>query len=275
MIKRILRFLKRNRSSLCDKKTIPHKVNLEWWSRKDNVGDHLAVVIYDWITDYYNLDVNAQTSKTHHLLTVGSLIGMEYFDATIWGSGVHCLSTIRQIGKQSAYRKYDIRAVRGPLTRAFLIEGGYECPEIYGDPAILMPLIYSPEKTEKKYDVSVIRHLSKRDAPKKDGIHYIDIQTKDHTSVINEICSSKRIISSSLHGIILAETYGVPAVFLNDGMDKELYKFLDWYYSTNRYAVVIANNLEEAENIQPMPLPDLQAMQKGLLDTFPVDLWSN
>ena len=42
----------------------------------------------------------------------------------------------------------------------------------------------------------------------------IDILTNDWKK-INQIYNSKLIISSSLHGIILAVAYGIPAILLN------------------------------------------------------------
>lgn len=42
-------------------------------------------------------------------------------------------------------RKPDIRAVRGPETRKLLINVGFDCPGIYGVPAVIMPLIYNPD----------------------------------------------------------------------------------------------------------------------------------
>ena len=56
------------------------------------------------------------------------------------------------------------------------------------------------------------------------GHHYIDVKTSDYRKFITEICQSKLIISSSLHGIILAESYGIPAIFLNEGVEKKFYR---------------------------------------------------
>ena len=74
-------------------------------------------------------------------------------------------------------------------------------------------------------------------------------------------------------GIILAETYGVPAVFLNEGVADQTLKFLDWYYSTGRTNIKMASSIQEALNIQPMNLPDLTEMRENIIDTFPKDLW--
>ena len=83
---------------------------------------------------------------------------------------------------------------------------------------------------------------------------------------------SRLIISSSLHGIILAEAYGIPAVLLNNN-DIDLLKYYDYYFSTGRKSVKVASSIEEALNKGPMPLPDLSEMQKGLIESFPYDLF--
>ena len=170
---------------------------------------------------------------------------------------------------------YDVRAVRGPVTKLILDISGYTCPEVFGDPAVLMKLIYQPKSIKKEYEVSVIYHLFHKSASHKDGIHYIDTETSDYKFFIDEIVKSKVVISSSLHGIILAETYGVPAIFLSEGMDEEIIKFFDWYYSTGRYNIVMAQSLEEALEMQPMEIPQLDKMRQDLIDAFPVDLWKN
>lgn len=136
-----------------------------------------------------------------------------------------------------------------------------------------MPFIYSPKATEKKYEYSIIRHLSGAKKNELSNLNMISIETNDYKYFIDEIVASKCIISSSLHGIILAEAYGVPAIFLNENMDNELLKYYDWYFSTNRMSVVVARTIEEAMEKTPMPLPDLTKMQSELLKSFPYDLY--
>ncbi|AYV68240.1 polysaccharide pyruvyl transferase family protein [Niallia circulans] len=273
---RIKRFLMRNELSIGYKKSQKNKVNLEWWNKKPNLGDGLAIVIYDWMLDYYGLDKEQKVNGTKHLLTVGSLIGMGGFDATVWGSGIHSVSSMEAVVKQKKNRKYDIRAVRGPITRWFLQGIGYECPEVYGDPGILLPLIYKPENVEKKYPISVIYHMSQngKDGNRRDDLNYINIETYDHKSFLNDVVASELVISSTLHGIILAEAYGVPAIFLKKGMDQEIIKFYDWYFSTGRTSVKMAETLDEALKMQAMELPNLSEMQEQLIAVFPKDIWN-
>ncbi len=196
-------------------------------------------------------------------------------DATVWGTGVLNQTQAANIKYMAIYRDFDVRAVRGPLTRRVLEACGYKVPEIYGNPAILMPDIYRPLNTSKKYDCSVVFHF--RYARSLTDMHQISIETKDYVSFIDEIVASKKVISSSLHGIILSEIYGVPAVFLCENIQKEdIFKYYDWYYSTNRYNVRTATSLEEAVRMEPMELPkNIEELKEGLLKSFPYDLWEN
>ena len=85
----------------------------------------------------------------------------------------------------------------------------------------------------------------------------------------------RKVVSSSLHGIILAEAYGIPAVFLSEGRSEEILKYYDWYFSTGRSNVRMANTLVEALDMEPMEVPDLSKMQESIMEAFPYDLWEN
>ncbi len=273
LMHRVYIWIRRNNYGIYDIPSKKRQVNLEWLDN-GNLGDELAPVIYNWILRQNGLDPLKKVKKTKHLMTIGSLFGIPgKFDSTVWGSGILKYSSLKGLFRRSIYRKFDIRCVRGPITRYSLEACGYNCPEKFGDPGVLMPLIYNTgEKCEKKYDVSLILHISQTEDDDC-GLHKINIVTKDYRKFIDEICASKKVISSSLHGIILAEAYGVPAIFLCKGMNEQIIKFLDWYYSTGRMNVKMAKSIDEALDMEPMELPDLEDMRKCLIDTFPVDLW--
>ena len=103
--------------------------------------------------------------------------------------------------------------------------------------------------------------------------HIIDVASFDYKKFIDEIVASEMVISSSLHGIIVAETYGVPALFLNNGVWDQSIKYLDWYYSTGRYNVKMISSVEEIEHVMPMKLPELDFMRRQIQECFPYDLW--
>lgn len=76
--------------------------------------------------------------KIINYLCIGSVVDwMTNSDTIIWGGGA-------MYGKERAmkFRPLKVCAVRGPLTRDYLLSQGVSCPEIYGDPALLLPLIY-------------------------------------------------------------------------------------------------------------------------------------
>lgn len=183
------------------------------------------------------------------------------------------------------FRKLDVRCVRGPLTRDILISLGFKCPEIYGDPALLLPLFYKPKERKEKADIVIIHHFS--DLPEINSLNdllcstttrykVVNIMTNDWQETVDEIYNSKLVISSSLHGIILAEAYGIPAMLLKSkNINVGLFKFKDYYFSTGRQEFPMLDNVRDSTNFSPI-LPDRQIIEKiriDLLKSFPYDLW--
>lgn len=84
-----------------------------------------------------------------HYQFIGSILAMKGKSKDrriVWGAGFKSLDEISTDSvKNLANRKF--LAVRGPLTRAALLRHGIECPEIYGDPALLLSLFIPPPRT--------------------------------------------------------------------------------------------------------------------------------
>ena len=141
----------RNRTTLTGEKIESGRVALEYWTRRTNLGDSLAPVIYQWMLERnktVKLDGRTAGGGILHLMTVGSIVNMGEFDAVVWGSGVLSFGVLKEVYEKSAFRRLDIRAVRGPITRAILENAGYHVPELYGDPGVLMPLIHQAKHRE-------------------------------------------------------------------------------------------------------------------------------
>lgn len=265
----------RNRTTLTGQEYKEGQVSLEYWTKRVNLGDTLAPVICQWMLQRGNAakaEGKSAVTEPVHLMTVGSILNMGQFDSTVWGSGILSIDVLKEVYEKSQYRKLDIRAVRGPITGAILKNAGYDVPDVYGDPGVLMPLIYEPDRKEKTVPFTIIPHYLNFRNCISEGYHYLNILTSDYRAFIDQIVKSKLVISSSLHGIILAEAYGVPSVLLNYH-DIDLLKYYDYYFSTGRRNVKIASSIKEALDTEPVPLPELSEMQKKLLDSFPYDLF--
>lgn len=181
--------------------------------KSSNFGDSLNYELVKLISGEYPTIVNNSFKNENHetiYMCIGSIIGWSTKDTIIWGAG-KMSETDATMFKE---KPKEILAVRGPRTREQLLKRGYDCPEVYGDPALLMSFFYKPD-LQKKYKVSVIPHAIDRvlipELEKKfPDAHFIDITQLDIYKFIDEVIQSEYIISSALHGCIMAYAYGVP-----------------------------------------------------------------
>jgi pyruvyltransferase len=171
-----------------------------------------------------------QFFEKNYLLSVGSILSFAKCNGgVVWGSGI-IASNVNVID-------FDFRAVRGPITRARLLELGYHVPKVYGDPALLLPLIYK-NNSKKSFKLGIVPHIIHESFFKNlnDSVSFISLKGNNIHSVIDKICACDYIISTSLHGIIVAHAYGVPAIWLSIAEEKLLgddIKFFDYFQSVN------------------------------------------
>lgn len=175
----------------------------------------------------------------HHqrrYLAIGSILGNASRTAEVWGSGFVWPDEKLPEPPQA------IHAVRGPRTRTRLRALGYDCPEVYGDPALLFPYFFNPP-VEKKYAVGVIPHFSDKGVewikrlPPDPAVRLIDVEGGIE-EFVRAVKSCELIISSSLHGLICADAYGVPNLWvkLSDILWGGAFKFTDYFESVGRPA---------------------------------------
>lgn len=257
---------------------IPCKVNLLYIDKsfkKDgikchNVGDYLSKVVFEMLMKHFGI-TSYWTGKTKCVAHIGSIIQFLGQNCTIYGSGFLFRWAMPQFARKKL--KLDIRAVRGPLTREVLLELGYSVPEVYGDPAILLPLFYHPQINKNK-EFIVIPHESHYKDYINKSYSVVSTLTNDWKSFINNILSAKLVISSSLHGIIIAEAYGIPAIFLDETENPDQLKYEDYYLSTGRKKFVKAKTVEECLKLTPEEIPNFTKMRNNLLNSFPKDLFN-
>jgi pyruvyltransferase len=226
--------------------------------RSRHWGDYVAPYLYRKLTGRKPKTIQMDRQSTvPHYLTIGSVMQLCDRNSIVWGSGF--LSEHDDLGllswKNGSNRVLQapatVDAVRGPLTRAKLEHMGIYCPPVYGDPALLFPKIYRPPTCKTRYRLGVIAHFTERTIPQlraladDPNIRLIEIVhsrwkyfTGDirYTQVVDEIVQCDKIVSGSLHGLILADAYGIPAhwIRLSEKRPTSAFKFQDYFASVGR-----------------------------------------
>jgi pyruvyltransferase len=239
---------------------------LYWWKprkkykifpRKLNVGDALSPYVV-----WHTMQIKGAVKPKHKMLAIGSILNHARTGDLIWGTGYN------SVKDPSAYvfKDLDVRAVRGPLTKDFLEKRGIEVPDVFGDPGILSSL-YFPHADTQDLEYLVIPHINEH---KYKFCSANVLETKGSVNkFMSTIVRAKKVISSSLHGIIIAESFGIPSVLLKNNNGEGDEKYFDYYLGTNRSDFPICKTLEEALNVRPCNLPDVNAIQKRLIQAFP------
>lgn len=251
------------------------KKRVYWWqSKKDdrpNIGDYVAYDLVKRVLAMKGKLIKDKLNPDNKLVSVGSVLHFARDGDTLWGTGYN-----QKMGDDVIkFSELDVRAVRGPLTREYLLNRGINVPEVYGDPALLLPYFYSRPLMEKadKQDYIIINHMND-DMAQYAGYEKDLVTPMQYPgSFIEAIVNSKRVISSSLHGIIIAEAYGIPAIFYDSGSGESMFKYQDYYQGTGRTDVPKTSNLEEGISMHLDTPPDFTAVTDKLYKAFPFDLW--
>jgi pyruvyltransferase len=248
-----------------------------WWKpkrklrnlyrQKLNVGDLLSVYLCDQILKSKGISLKPELTEGKRILAIGSIIHFAKDGDIVWGSGINGKISLEEI----TAKFLDVRSVRGPKTREVLKQKfNINSPEIYGDPGLLISG-FIPCSKIKKHEVSIIPHFNQLSRKIKTKYHIIrpDIGVEEFC---REISSSNFIISSSLHGIIVAESYGVPAIYWDNGNAEDIFKYEDYYLGTGRNSfktgLTLAECIEKGGNI--LPIFD----KETLLNSFPFDYFT-
>lgn len=213
------------------------KLNYYHYPHPNNVGDNLT----PYILRHFRKDIEFTRVKEdigNKVIVVGSIMRVIKPGDTIIGAGI-----MRDTDKFPQAKDCKFLAVRGKLTRDILIKEGGVVPEVYGDPAILMPLIYNPD-IKVTHDIGIIPHFVDesvldeelcKDLAKGKTYKIIDV-CQDYESFINDLLTVKHVIGSSLHALILAEAYGLTAewIMLSNKVLGNGFKFRDYLTGTER-----------------------------------------
>jgi len=194
-----------------------------WHIGTPNFGDDINPAFFTLLT---GRAVRLRTDRTKsHFLGMGSILEKATAESVVLGSGL----LRKPVGP--AVTTARVIAVRGRLTRDYLGAGE---DVLLGDPMVLLDQVYRPP-AGKSYALGVVPHVSQVSVFRKmapPGLKVID-PADTPWKVIEAIASCERIMSQSLHGLIVADALRVPNLWIvpSASMAGGEFKFED-YFST-------------------------------------------
>lgn len=242
---------------------------------RGNFGDELSPLL---IRRLFGIRVKHSGMDAADLVATGSL--MEWAEdkvaamrPVVWGSG------FIEDGGPYRGRPLDVRAVRGELSLQRLPD--QKRAVALGDPGLLASLAFPRSTEARRGDIGLVPHFTDWDHPsvqkarEDPRIRVID-PLGGAASVVDLISRCRVIVSSSLHGLVVAESYGIPSVWtrIDGGIIGGSYKFRDYYsaFGVSRDALTLEEALANADDLRRewQPLPGLERVTQDLLRTFPV-----
>lgn len=253
------------------------KIKLYWWSGHNfsNMGDEFNRYVIEYVS---NKEVIRSGLEDSDILAVGSIITFPQISSNInerenpyivWGTG-----SIEAVDIKN-HEKFILCALRGPLTYSLFSPTCLNRSDmVFGDPGILAAKIWE-FKERKKYSWGIIPHHTqinsswvKKICAETENSILIDVRNPNIKDVMEKISSCEFIASSSLHGLVFADSYKIPSIWLWDGPLHEGggWKFYDYISGVNR---------KLSNNFHCHSLGDLNKMNVGKINTSHFGLVDN
>lgn len=174
-----------------------------WWDGHPNFGDALTPLL---LPRYGIVPVHREPDRAR-LAAVGSVIQFlpEHYDGAVWGSGAID-------DAERPLPAATVLAVRGPLTAERIGAGRVA----YGDPGLLVGRHLAQPRSDG--DVVLVAHGHHRQDEglrafqAKDGVRAVNVH-RPAAAVVRGIASAGAVLTTSLHGLVTADAYGIPAVW--------------------------------------------------------------
>jgi pyruvyltransferase len=231
-----------------------------------NFGDLLGPVIVNEILRRRGISSTTQQPASR-LLSVGSIVHFAQDGDTVWGSGINA----KVDASEYLFQNLDVRAVRGPLTRDDLVSRGISVPSVFGDPGLLVGHLWERDalkngNRQRSYSIVPNFHDYADARHEKNVVN----PRSPLKSVISQIAASDFVVGSSLHGIIVAESLGIPAQLVSS-TSEPTFKYEDYYLGSGRTTFTPA--VDNASALRLGGESPIQWDPKPLLASFPEDLW--
>lgn len=272
---------------------------LHYWCDDNNFGDALNPFIQRafGIKSIHTVkmgecDLIALGSSMERLLKGASEFGViSDCSINVWGTAFHF-----PVGEHKWYKKIElpeifarsvrIHALRGKLSLQRARDAGATDLEnvVLGDPGLLVNRIFPPAR-KKKYSVGIVAHFTEKENPIfknviKDIPGAIMLDIFDTPDVfIKKLTQCEVILSSALHPLVVADSYGIPNIWINASGDKNIsmYKFTDYYsvfgldakYIDLNTKTITPNDIENIKSNYKISRTDVEKISNQLILAHP------
>ena len=244
-----------------------------------NFGDALNIYIIEKLTNkriIYGVYLRRKEAKS--FACIGSILSWCDTNSTIWGPGF-----MRPIENcENQFNGDNIYAVRGYKTLEILKNNNYNISNIkIGDPALLLPQLHQ-KKFTKGNKIGILPHYVdknnswiKEQISKNENIKFIDIECgRDVNGFLEAINECDIILSSTLHGLIIADSYNIKNVWVkfSDNIGGGNFKYNDYYSSIgveDQEPVHITTESNLDDIIRKAKVNAIQLDLNELLQSFP------
>jgi pyruvyltransferase len=243
------------------------------WIEGQNFGDYLSCIVVAEVARKLGL-TKSNLTNGRKLLAVGSVLHFAQDGDIVWGAGVNG----KIAPERHTFSSLDVRMVRGPKTREFLKQRRISVGTVFGDPALLLPILFPDFKRQTEPEkIIILPNLNELEILKKRPCRAMKLISPFGywRTVLSEILTSELVLTSSLHGIILAESFGVPVRFVMPTGGETLFKYQDYYLGTGRSLETEPSSFIDGITTKsgvsmPEPLFDAEA----IMEAFPVDVFA-
>ena len=236
-----------------------------WWrGASTNFGDELSHLI---LSHFAQINIEQSNPNDAEIVSTGSVLDVlpVRWTGIVAGSGQLHSTTHRDLTNAHVF------GLRGEFTAQFSKLNSHDRANLtIGDPGLLASELVPVERG--KYELGVVPHWSDaelypRELARSRKQHYAEPilidPTSDPLSVVAQIGSCKKIIASSLHGIICADAFGIPRraeqfAKMTSPYEGGRFKFAD-YASSIRQPI-------EFGKLQTAPANRIAAMQTELFE---------
>jgi hypothetical protein len=247
-------------------------IRMWYFMRIPNVGDMINPSIVSQVSGRPTLRANGADQA--RLWAIGSILGAAPPNAIVWGSG------FMDPDQRPALDSRNLYALRGKLTAGELRRAGLGLAELpLGDPGYLVPDLFPDPAPEKEYKLGFIPHYVDRQHPffqqilREEGVVDLDVQASPEV-FFAQLRKCEAVVSSSLHGLIFAEAFGIPNLWvkLSDRVVRSGFKFRDWFSTMARpqtEPLEPSSDLAGKDLVARAALHDSQIDRQALRSAFP------